>query len=113
MKGLIDVVAGKAFENKKEEDEYVHSVGSSYLQEALNHEEVDQYNNYIMEKERIIELKFEAATAQYKESLIESYRGVEDPFGTEIQDLQYAQNPTDPSQVVREAIYKKDAISDG
>jgi hypothetical protein len=56
MKGLIDVIAGKSFENKKEEDEYMHSVGSSYLQESLNNEEVDSFNNYITEKEKIVEL---------------------------------------------------------
>jgi hypothetical protein len=62
MKGLIDIVAGKAFENKKEEEEWVHSVGSSYLQDALNSDEVDQYNQYITEKEKIVELTLDKAT---------------------------------------------------
>ncbi len=81
IKGVIEVTA---FENKKDEEEYYHSVGSSYLQDALNSEEVDKSNAYIQEKEKIIELKLEAATINYKDCLIDSYRGVEDPFGTEI-----------------------------
>ena len=96
-----------------DEEEYVLSVGSSFLQDALKHEEVDRYNTYITEKERIVELKLDATTINYKDCLVDSYRGVEDPFGTEIQDLQYAQNPIDPSQVIREPIFKKDALSDG
>jgi len=60
-----------------------------------------------------MELNLDASTIQYKDVLIDSYRAVEDPFSSEIADLQYAQNPTDPSQVVREVVYKKDAITDG
>ena len=71
------------------------------------------FNTYITEKERIVELKLDATTINYKDCLVDSYRGVEDPFGKEIQDLQYAQNPIDPSQVIREPIFKKDALSDG
>jgi hypothetical protein len=99
MKGILDIPSstGKAFENKKEEQENELSVGSSYLQNSLNTEEVDSLNDYIKEKERIVELKLTAATISYKDVLIESYRGVEDPFQTEIGDLQYAQNPADPS----------------
>ena len=78
------MVAGKAFDNVKDEDEYNHSVGSSYLQEALNSEEVEAYNNYITEKEKIVELNLDVASINYKDCLIDSYRGVEDPFGTEI-----------------------------
>lgn len=81
------MVAGKSFDNIKDEEEYVHSVGSSYLQDALNSEQVEAYNTYITEKEKIVELKLEAATINYKDCLVDSYRGVEDPFGTEIQDL--------------------------
>jgi hypothetical protein len=88
-------------------------VGSSFLQNALNSHEVEKSNAYIQEKERIVELKLDPATISYKDVLVESYICAEDPFGTEIKDLQYAQNPIDPSQVVREAIYKKDAMSDG
>ena len=54
MKGLVEVPAGKGFEIKKEEEEFVHSVGSSFLQDGLNHEEVERYNTYIYEKERIV-----------------------------------------------------------
>lgn len=54
-------------------------------------------NDFITEKERIVELHLNAATISYKEVLIQSYRGVEDPFDTEIADLNIMPNPADPS----------------
>jgi hypothetical protein len=106
IKGVIDLPASAKFENKREEQEYQLSVGSSYLQNQLNSEEVDSLNEYIKEKERIVELHLDAATVNYKDVLVQSYRGVEDPFETEIADLNYLQNPIDPSQVVREVVFK-------
>ena len=50
---------------------------------------MDALNKYIWEKERIVELHLEAATVNYRDCLIESYRGAEDPFGSEISDLTY------------------------
>lgn len=93
--------------------EHELSVGSSYLQNNLNSEEVDSLNKYIEEKERIVELKLDAVTINYNNVLIQTLRGVEDPFETEIAELNYAQNPTDPAQVIREAVFKNDVVSDG
>jgi len=112
MKGIIENPVGKAFENKKEELEYELSVGSSYLQDQLRAEDVDALNSYIREKERIIELHLDPATVNYRDCLIESYRGVEDPYESEISELSYAQNPADPSQVVRSVVFKHDDTSD-
>lgn len=88
MKGVIEN-SGK-FESHKEEVEYELSVGSSYLQNNLNSDEVDNLNKYIEEKEKIVELKIDAATVNYNNSLIQTYKGVEDPFETEIVELSYA-----------------------
>ena len=104
---------GKPFENKKEEMEHELAVGSSYLQEQLNMEEVETLNKYIWEKERIVELHLEPATVQYRDCLLESYRGVEDPYETEIADLSYSQNPADASLVVRTTVFRNDDSSTG
>jgi hypothetical protein len=53
-------------------------------------------NRYILEKERKVELHLTAATINYRDCLIDSYRGAEDPFESEITDLSYNQNPIDP-----------------
>ncbi len=103
----------KSFDTKKDQGEFELSVGSSYLQNQLNVEELDALNQFIKEKERIIEYKLEAATVSYKDVLIATYRGVEDPFEAELADLSYLQNPIDPSQVVRETVFKNSAQSDG
>lgn len=49
MKGVIESTGapGKTFENKKEELEYELSLGSSFLLDQLNGEEVSQLNTYI------------------------------------------------------------------
>lgn len=72
-------------------------MGSSYLQNQLNVEEVSALNEFIKEKERIVEYHLDAATVSYKDVLIAAYRGVEDPFDSELADLSYLQNPIDPS----------------
>jgi hypothetical protein len=46
----------------------------------LNAEEVEALNDFIKEKERIVEYHLDAATVNYKDVLIAAYRGVEDPF---------------------------------
>lgn len=99
IKGILEPVSGsaKSFDNPKEEMEHELSVGSSFLLNQLNNEEIDALNHYIYEKERIVELHLEAATVNYRDCLLDSFRGVEDPFETEIADLGYNQNPTDPS----------------
>lgn len=96
------------FDSKKEEVEHELSVGSSYLLDSLDSTKVEEWNKYITEKERIVELILTAQTVNYRDCLIEGYRGVEDPFDREIADLQYNQNPIDPSTVMREVVFKRD-----
>lgn len=45
--------------------------------------------------------------------MVDSFRGVEDPNDTEIAELNYDQNPVDPSQVIRNITFKKNDIADG
>lgn len=81
------------------------AVGSSYLQEQLNHEEVDTLNNYIEETEKLVELKLDAKV-NYKERIIETYKGVQDPFDIEVADLNYEQNPSEPTQPLRNLVFQ-------
>ena len=60
-----------------------------------------------------MEYHLDAATVSYKDVLIATYRGIEDPFDSELSDLSYLQNPIDPSQVVRETVFKNSVQSDG
>ena len=44
-------------------------------------------------------VKLDANTCAYKKNLLEIYRQMEDPFGTEIEGvLDYEQNPSDPTK---------------
>jgi hypothetical protein len=110
IKGVIEPLQTPTmgFDTKKEELEHELSVGSSYLLDSLNSDKVEEWNKYITEKERIVELVLTAQTVNYRDCLLEGYRGVEDPFEMEITDLQYNQNPIDPSQVIREVVFKRD-----
>jgi hypothetical protein len=97
IKGVLEPLNGKQFDSKKEEIEHQLALGSSYLHDQLNNEEVDALNQYIEEKERRVELKLDPATINYKDCLFEAYKGVEDPFDTEIADFIYSENPNDPT----------------
>ena len=114
IKGVIDpsTTSGKRFDNPKDEMEHELAVGSNFLQENLNYEEVETLNKYIWEKERIVELHLDPATINYRECLVDTFKGVEDPFSTEIGDLNYDQNPTDPSQVIRNIVFKHGGSGD-
>lgn len=77
--------------------EHILAVGSSYMQDSLKNEEVEALNRYLENTEKINEIKLDPQFINYRESLYESYREVEDPFRTEITDLNYDQNPSEPS----------------
>lgn len=101
------------FESAKEEQEHALATGSSFLSAHLNNEEVEELNRYIAEKERIVELHLTAQTVNYRDCLVDSYRGVEDPFESEIAELGYNQNPAEPSQVIREIAFKRNGTETG
>ena len=49
--------------------------------------------------EELVTVKLDANKCDYKKHLLEIYREMEDPFGTEIEGvLDYEQNPSDPSK---------------
>lgn len=62
---------------------------------------MESLNHFIVEHEKLIEINLDAATVNYRDLLLENFKEVQDPFGSEIADIQYDQNPADPSQVVR------------
>lgn len=101
------------FETAKEELEHALATGSSFLLAQLNNEEVDGLNKYIAEKERIVELHLTAQTVNYRDCLVDAYRGVEDPFDSEVAELGYNQNPAEPSQVIRQIAFKRDGTENG
>lgn len=94
------------FESKKEETEYLLAVGSNYLQNSLNDEEVIQLNQFLEESEKVQEFKIDARTVNYKECLLESYKQIQDPFKIEIDDINFDQNPNDPSQLQMNISFK-------
>ena len=99
IRGILEPiqVQGKAFDTKKEELEHVLSVGSSYLQDSLNNDELESLNKFLEESEKINELVLDPHTVNYKELILASFRDVNDPFRNQIVDINFDQNPNDPS----------------
>lgn len=60
LKGILEPAG--SFQNHAEQQEHELSVGSSYLLDQLNNEEVKNLNHYMWEKERIVELKLNVQT---------------------------------------------------
>jgi hypothetical protein len=92
IKGILEPLPDQAkqFETKKEELENFFAVGSSYLQESLDDDQVNTLNRFMLEYEKTIEVKIDPITVNYRESLFETFRDVQDPFKTEIDDLNYS-----------------------
>ena len=55
-------------------------MGSNYLQNQLDEQEVINLNKYLEESEKVQEYQIEARTVNYKECILESYNKVQDPF---------------------------------
>lgn len=99
LRGILDPKGAIRFDSKKEEMEYLLSVGSNYLQNGLNQQELQEMNDYLEESEKVRELNLQAKTVNYKECILESYRMIADPFKVELDDINFDQNPNDPSQL--------------
>ena len=101
LRGILEPTGpdGKAFDSKKEENDYILSVGSNYLQNGLNSDEVDKLNQYLEESEKVQEYQIDARTVNYKECLLQSFKQIQDPFKIELEDINFDQNPNDPSQL--------------
>lgn len=83
------------------------SVNSNYLVEALDNDEVEQMNKYLEESEKLNELVLEPKTVNYKELILESFKRVNDPYQNQIVDINFDQNPNDPSQLQMNVQYFK------
>lgn len=47
------------------------------------------------------EIELDPATVNYKDCLQDSFKNIEDPFEREIRELNYDQNPADPSALIK------------
>ena len=83
------------------------SVNSNYLVEVLDNDELQQMNKYLEESEKLNELVLEPKTVNYKELILESFKRVNDPYQNQIVDINFDQNPNDPSQLQMNVQYFK------
>lgn len=60
---------------------------------------MDTLNAFLEESEKVREFILDARTVNYKECLLDSFKLVQDPFKIEIEDINFDQNPNDPSQL--------------
>ncbi len=74
LKGVIESDGKIVFDHRKEEQEHILSIASSYLLDSLNNEQVETMNKYIQEAERVEELRLDAATVNYRDCLLENFR---------------------------------------
>jgi len=101
VRGVLEPtsVGGKMFETKKEEQEHYMLVNSNYLVENLDNDELETLNKYLEESEKISELILEPKTVNYKDLILQSFKQVNDPYQNQIEDINFDQNPNDPSQL--------------
>ena len=73
---------------------------SFFNADRLDDELVEKLNTQIKEMNALEEVELDAATVNYKQSILDIYRSIQDPFGTEIisEQFDYEQNPSDPSK---------------
>ena len=44
-------------------------------------------------------MQLDARTVNYKECLLETFKAIHDPFRRELEDVNFDQNPNDPTQL--------------
>ena len=64
-------------------------------------ETLNNLNAYLAETEKMNEIELDPATVNYKDCLQDSFKNIEDPFEREIRELNYDQNPADPSALIK------------
>lgn len=62
----------------------MYVIGSSYLQDQLDMQTLEELNKYLEETERLTELEIDIQTVNYKERILETFTDIEDPFQREI-----------------------------
>ena len=88
--------------DKKEKEVYTLCNESSFLKQE-EHEKaaeiIAELNDELKNTENLEEVEFEAETMDYKTNLLKAYRGMIDPFDTEIvgEKFDYEPNPSDPA----------------
>lgn len=78
IRGVLEPTKGQTslFDNRKEDLEHAIIVGSHYLADTVNYDEVDTLNKFLEESEKIPELVLEPRTVNYKECLLESFKAI-------------------------------------
>lgn len=78
IRGILEPTKGthSLFDNRKDDIEHEIIVGSHYLIDQLNYEEVDTYNKYLEDSEKMPELILEPKTVNYKECLLENFKAI-------------------------------------
>lgn len=104
VRGILEPQGGKyqGFETQKDLKDNQFAMGSS--QDQLNMKALDDINAFLAESEKLIEKKIDLQTLNYKESLIEAYKMIEDPFDREIKEINFDQNPSDTTQLMKSVI---------
>lgn len=47
------------------------------------------------------EIELDGSTVNYKECILESFKDIEDPFQREVEEMNYDQNPNEPSTLIK------------
>ena len=84
--------------------------------EQLDEEKMDFYNQHLEEVERMNELELDPHTINYQECLLDSFKTIEDPFGTEIESLNYERTQSLDAlsaSLIKNIVFKGDDLSKG
>ena len=94
------IVKNGVFSQKEQETSYLVNNSSFLNTNHFNSEIMEQKReDMVQNTEELTIVKLDPNTCQYKKHLIEIFRAMEDPFGTELEGvLEYEQNPSDPTK---------------
>ena len=81
---------------------------SHFMQEdrALDDNALEELNKRMLDIETIQKVELDQ-TAIKKDKLVDIYRQVADPFGREIAQLDYLENPADPTKLIKTVEFSK------
>ena len=77
-------------------------MGSS--QDQLNTRHLDELNKFLEEADKTTELHLDAQTVNYKDSMLDNFKLIQDPFDREIKEFTYDQNPSEPSALIKSVV---------
>lgn len=70
----------------------------------MNTKGLDDLNKFLEETEKLVELHLDVQTLQYKDNILETFKLIEDPFGREIKEMVYDQNPSEPASLIKSVV---------